>query len=150
MTMSLWKETENIGDFGTYSRCKQDPKTGEFVEKVYSVERMIRECRGLQIYSVFLKDLVCRLDIQCWRDNKGDLISPNMVLNNPSLHANEFKRILNADLTYPIILSFEKNRVCDGMHRLAKAVYEKHFYIKVFQLSEVLLERCQIRENKFF
>ena len=137
-TTRLWKETEHIGGFGTYSCFGYDTKTGKFVQKIYSIEKMILECRRLPVYSVFLESLDHHLDDLCWLNIEGNKISPNLVLNNPKLHTSEFKRMMKSDLFYPIIMSQDKKTIYDGMYRLARSFYEKHFYIKVFLLPECL------------
>ena len=60
-------------------------------------------------------------------------IRPTQVIstNQPQEH---YKRILEADLSYPILVYFDDNgslQVIDGMHRLAKAVMCESDYILV-------------------
>ena len=46
------------------------------------------------------------------------------------------KRTNNADLKYPIILT-DKGVICDGWHRLCKAVYQGDEYIKAIRIEKM-------------
>lgn len=63
-----------------------------------------------------------------WPDT-GNRFSPQDVLNNPKKYRQEMKKILRADLSYPILMY--KDELIDGYHRLAKAFMEKVPTIKV-------------------
>lgn len=57
----------------------------------------------------------------CWQ-HEGEIINNLFFLHH-------MKRVLNADLSYPIILS-EENLIFDGVHRLMKAKHLGLEYIK--------------------
>lgn len=44
-----------------------------------------------------------------------------------------FKRVQSSDISYPIILD-DEGFVCDGWHRIAKAIIEGHEFIKAKRL----------------
>jgi hypothetical protein len=79
---------------------------------VWSVPRLWELARDLPVTSMDLQALASELDSVCWFDEE-ELPTVRAV----ALHA---KRIFEADLDYPILLS-ASGHVMDGMHRLAKA-----------------------------
>lgn len=60
------------------------------------------------------------------------------VLNNPNMHPEEYKRTMNADLSYPIDIMYWKGRwlILDGLHRLMKASLLNVKDVKVRKISE--------------
>ena len=62
-----------------------------------------------------IKNLLSQLKIKDWSN-----FSPIQIVENKNISPNDYKRIINADLRYPIIIN-EKHKIIDGMHRLAKA-----------------------------
>lgn len=79
---------------------------------VYDVERLWRLAQELPIQTIFLSQVESELDYPYqWFKTKKP--SPREV-------AKHAKRIYEADLSYPIILS-AKGLVMDGTHRIAKA-----------------------------
>jgi hypothetical protein len=81
-------------------------------EKVWSLDIPIEE--------ISIEELKWHFDIPFWGHYK---LKPIDVINNPSNHEDEYKRIMNSDLQYPLDIMFWKERwlLLDGLHRLAKA-----------------------------
>jgi hypothetical protein len=63
----------------------------------------------------------------CWQHE-------NEVINN-DFFLHHMNRVLNSDLTYPIILS-EENLIFDGVHRLMKAKFLGLTYITYVQFEK--------------
>ena len=63
----------------------------------------------------------------CWQHNQ------EIINNDFFLH--HLQRIMNADLSYPIILS-EENYILDGVHRLMKCKYLNLEYISYKQFNK--------------
>ena len=86
-----------------------------------------------EVEKISLSELEWQLDIPFWDTSKERyVLTPNEVMNNPEKYAEQYKRIMNADLNYPIDIM--KNRkglweCLDGLHRVAKA--------KVLGMNEV-------------
>ena len=86
-----------------------------------------------EVEKISLSELEWQLDIPFWDTSKERyVLTPNEVMNNPEKYAEQYKRIMGADLNYPIDIM--KNRkglweCLDGLHRVAKA--------KVLGMNEV-------------
>ena len=63
----------------------------------------------------------------CWQHN-------DEIINN-EFFLHHLERVMNADLTYPIILS-EENYILDGVHRLMKAKYLGYAGIKFVKFKK--------------
>lgn len=69
-------------------------------------------------------DLEWHLDLPFFWENGGKYnLKPCEVLKNPELHQDEYKRIVEADLSFPIDVMEHKGRfvLLDGLHRLTRA-----------------------------
>jgi hypothetical protein len=65
------------------------------------------------------------LDVPLWRtQGQAFTLLPRDVLGDPQRHRDHHERTLNADLAYPIDVTFWRGRwiILDGIHRLLKAV----------------------------
>lgn len=58
---------------------------------------------------------------------------PGFLPNSFFDFVSDMKRVLDADMKYPIILD-DTGYVCDGWHRLAKAIFRGDKYIKAVRL----------------
>ena len=71
--------------------------------------------------------------------------SPQDVLDNPNKYKDDYERIMNADLKFPIIIS-KNNDVIDGIHRLIKAFSMKK-QIKAYVFDNNLLKKFLINKS---
>lgn len=115
--------------------------------RYYSVDIMMKYVWNLPVKYIFLEYLKNKLDALCWKDDIGQAISPNMVMNNMDLFSTHAKKITAADLKQPILVSENRSKIYDGMYRLAKSFKDKHFFIKsisvpyhIFSASQVNIE----------
>ncbi len=74
--------------------------------------------------------------LRCWNDAEGNSFGPyellrdwESALENP-LYTEHVKKILDADLSYPIWIYGNEYHIIDGMHRLVKAIITKEETIK--------------------
>lgn len=84
-----------------------------------------------------IDELIWLLDIPFWWQNGGKYnLTPNTVLNNPDKYERKYKKILNADLDYPIHIIYWKNSwmILDGLHRLSKQKLNEAKKIKVIKV----------------
>lgn len=76
------------------------------------------------VLEVPMKELRWHFDIPFWNKPNGGYydLTPNEVLANPEKYQEEYKRILNADLSHPVDIMTNKGRwlILDGLHRLVK------------------------------
>lgn len=69
-----------------------------------------------------------------WSTPGTPLFSAMNVLQHPDKYKDHYKRILDAELKYPIIIDKKTGYVIDGMHRLAKSymLNKRHIHAHVF------------------
>ena len=81
------------------------------------------------------------LEDKIWQINEH-VFSPIMVLKNPKKYVDDYKRIEEANLKYPIFIS--GSVIIDGYHRFTKAVLLKKKTISAFKFSKKLLNKFKI------
>ncbi len=83
---------------------------------VWNVEELWKAAEGMPIEHLRVELFTDQLEGTCWTDGEDEEVTPSWVLRHT-------RRILEADLSHPIII--DKNGVVlDGVHRLCKAVLE--------------------------
>ena len=75
--------------------------------------------------------LLQTLSYKGWGDPQGEQYSALDVLANPEKYPQEMQRIDNADLSYPIIVTYN-NYIVDGVHRLTRAYLEKQSTVNAY------------------
>jgi len=108
--------------------------------KIYSVDLMLAY---INLYKpeygwVNVDTLEHYLAKKTWGTNVGWGYSPMDVISNSVKFWDEYTRIKNADLEYPIIMT-KKGDIVDGVHRLAKAKLENKTQIKVYEFDKFLM-----------
>jgi len=77
--------------------------------------------------SMEVDELSWLLDLPVWSSRPPaplfDLV-PRTVIESPGVHVGHARRVLHADLSYPLLVHHHRGRwvVLDGLHRLAKLV----------------------------
>ena len=120
-------------------------------DNFYSVDMMIAflQLNKVPIINMDANKLYAELDYNVWDYyNRGSInaISPMMVIKYPKKYKHHYKRILDANLKYPIILSEQKGGriILDGYHRLTKAYIHKLKKIKTHVLSKKVLKKFKL------
>lgn len=94
-----------------------------------------------------VEDLLYQLEYQGWGDPiKNIKYSAIDVINNKENYMDEYKRILNANLNFPIIVSYDGN-IIDGIHRLSKAYLNNIKYIKAYIFDKKLMKKFIIGKS---
>ena len=77
----------------------------------------------LPVRDIPVAQLRWQLDLPWWRHgNKVFAVTPNQVRNDPETFVIQFRRMLDADLDFPIhVLERDRLILLDGFHRLLKA-----------------------------
>lgn len=86
-----------------------------------------------------MRNLEWHFDLPFWNTENGFYnLTPYEVLNNPDVYVEEFERIQNANLDYPLDIMFWKNKwlLLDGLHRLAKAKVQGMRSVKVRKIPQ--------------
>ena len=79
------------------------------------------------------------LDVPFWWTNNGFYnLAPREVVNNPEKYKEEYERVLNADLKYPLDVMFWRGRwlFLDGLHRFVKAYLQGEKIVKVRKIPQ--------------
>jgi hypothetical protein len=90
-------------------------------QKYWDVERLWQLAEQLPVEEIAIKDIQGPDEVT-WFSLDGPLPTCRAV-------AEHCRRILSADLSYPILLT-EDNRVFDGMHRIARVIMDQGDTIK--------------------
>jgi hypothetical protein len=99
---------------------------GEDGLDAWDVDRLIELSKSLPVKQVSLES-IAEIDSAYWFIDSRDRPTVRNVVDHARL-------IGEADLSYPIILSFD-GRVMDGMHRVAKALLEGRATIAAVQFD---------------
>ena len=106
---------------------------------VYSVDMLLAY---INIFTpvakkVNMKDIKYDTSIKGWGEKN---ISVDDVLKNPKKYKDDYNRIEEANLKYPIIMDKSGN-ILDGVHRFIKSKMQNKRYIKVYEIENTLLKK---------
>jgi disulfide oxidoreductase YuzD len=116
---------------------------------IYSVDMMFAYLNifGHTIQEIEISKLHRNLGYKSWGDPvKKIFYSPLMVLKDKEKYEKDFKRIENADLEYPIIVT-NNDEIIDGVHRLTKAHLKNIKTIKAYVFDEKLMKKFLIDDK---
>jgi len=101
---------------------------------IYLDESKLRDL-DIPVTQMQVSELEWLLDLPVWEmDNTDEWnLTPRQVLENKPYTMNHRKAIESADLAYPIVVTFNKEKwvILDGFHRLAKTYLLNQVLIKV-------------------
>jgi len=120
-------------------------------KNIYSVDMMLAYVNIYKPKNKFINidDYLDILDYKGWGDPKKNLYySPMNVIKNPKKYNDEYNRIIESNLKYPIII--DKNNIIDGVHRLSKAYLLGKKKIKAYFFNDKLLQLFLINNKKDF
>lgn len=82
------------------------------------------------------------------KENLWGSFSPMDVIRNPHKkeYAAHYKRIVDADLSYPLFVSGEHN-IIDGAHRLCKAILTDKKTVNAYVFNKTLMKKFVIHEG---
>ncbi len=108
---------------------------------IYSVYLIISyiEKNKPKTYTFETQKFLSKLKLKDWGPI-SNIYSPIDVLNNKNNYIDEYNRIINSDLKYPIVLN-ENHNIVDGMHRLTKAYLLNEKYIQAYIFDKELMEK---------
>lgn len=114
-------------------------------KNIYSVDLMFSY---INIYKpdsikINVNDYVNLLNFNAWGNPLKKLYLPHDVIKNQKKYKNDYNRIMNSNLKYPIII-IKNNIIVDGMHRLSKASSN----IKAYIFDDALLKKFLIDKNE--
>jgi hypothetical protein len=98
---------------------------GVLLDQPWDIERLL--ALDLPVGRTPVADLGWHLDLPFWReDGRWFALTPNEVRRHPGRHEEQWQRTLDADLRFPIHLTYRDARptIIDGLHRLLKTSIE--------------------------
>lgn len=109
-----------------------------FKKTILSVDLMIAYNNYHKVKPTRIPVPDINLNYKGWTDEKGNRYSPNDVLKNPKKYKEDYEKIMNADLSYPII-TIADAYVADGIHRIVYAKQTNAKTIKAinFELADI-------------
>jgi hypothetical protein len=116
---------------------------------IYNVEILWKLTNKLNTKKININKLTHNLNKVLWTivgKKRNKYITPNQVINDPFLSPNDYCKILNAELKYPIIIYDDDGDldVLDGLHRLCKAYLLGYKTIKIKYVTMELLNKSKI------
>lgn len=107
----------------------------------------------LPIEEIPLSDIENNMDIP-YREQEGTddrNLTPRMCIENFEKEIWHAKKVIEANLLYPIELYFHKDQriILDGVHRYTKAVREGHTMIKVRKVPEDIAQQTKRSDKKY-
>ena len=123
-------------------------KTYHDNKNIYSVDMMLAYINTHEhpITKIKIEELEPQMEENVWGD-----WSPVTVLEKRATkkYANDVKRIYEANLDYPIIVT-AKHTIVDGYHRVAKAMLHKNKEVRAYVFDSVLMKKCIVDKNMDF
>jgi len=126
--------------YHTYSDCCTTPSDRPYV---YSVDMMMAYVNLFKhpVVKIDISELLPQLILIRW--NNSALLDVLKDLNKNQTH---YKRIMDADLSYPIFVR-ENNDLIDGAHRLCKAILTGKKTINAYVFNKSLMKKFIIHEG---
>ena len=87
---------------------------------------------------ISIEILEWHFDIPFWNwNNEWYVLKPLDVINNPIKYKSQYDRVMQSDITYPIDVMMNKDRlvILDGLHRLVKCKFLGMNKVKVRIIS---------------
>jgi len=148
-TYNLFKTDGNKWMIMEYKESNADFKLSKRAGQTYtsdsgewSVDMLIELTENIKPEDVSVNSLEWNMDHNAWGKN----ITPKIVLDNPKKYKEEFKRIKEVSLNYPILLY--KGKLIDGYHRLSKAVFQNKKNIKAIILNKKQMDASRIDKER--
>jgi len=108
------------------------------VRKVWKLDYPVEE--------VAMEELAWHFAIPFWNTKNGFYdLTPQEVINDPTLFQEEYARTMRAGLNHPIDIMQNKGRwlILDGLHRLVKANILGYAYVKVRKIPRSEIPRIK-------
>jgi len=109
---------------------------------IYLVDLMFMYIKTITSTKIKLENMLPQLKIKDWGN-----FSPIEVIKNKSVSPEDYKRIIKADLRYPIIITNDY-KIIDGMHRLSKAFLLKKKYVRAYKIDDKTMDKFIISKRK--
>lgn len=118
----------------------------------YDVKKLWKLSSKLKTKRLSLNKLKHNLDKDYWTvidKNKERFVTPNQVIKDPYKSHVHFFKMMEADLSYPIIVYDDNGDldVLDGLHRLSKAKVEKRKTINVKIINDEILAKAKVKSR---
>ena len=125
------------------------PLTFSDSDKIYSVDMMFAYVNIFKPSTTDIKvsDHLYLFNENCWGEPEKNIkLSPGTVLKNPKKYKEHYKRIKNADLSYPIMMY--NGWIIDGVHRTLKAHLRGKKTLKAYVFPKDIFKKFLIRLDR--
>ena len=123
-------------------------RTAQKGKIIYCIDMMISYVELYKPRSnyVDIENYIEELQYDSWGEpENNNFFSPMDVINNPNKYKEEYKRIMDSDLKYPIMIY--NNNVLDGYHRIAKCKILKKNKIKAYDFTSEEMKKFIVNKN---
>ena len=151
---SFFKKIEQeIGEVPIPAKDHEKPEIFWRYYGTFAVQKMWEVTKREPDMIMSISDLKHNLDKDYWtlydENKKETYVAPNQVLANPALNPVDYQKILEADLSYSIIVYKDGDDldVIDGLHRLAKTIHLKKDVISVKMVTREMVEKGRISDT---
>ena len=119
--------------------------------KVYSEKKLWHITEDEPVYIIPFGMLSHNLDLDRWTiyvDGREKYITPNEVLADPSVSPEDYKKIIFADLKYPILVCNDDGflDILDGLHRLALLAMQGAPEVNIKFVTKPMLDMARYDE----
>jgi len=122
---------------------------------VYDVRKLWELTKNIPEIDIDIRVLKHNLDKDYWTvidkiTGKENYVTPNQVIQNQKISPEDYRKILEANLSYAVIIHIDSDNeldILDGLHRLSKVVMNKHTTIKAKILTDEILSKARIKKN---
>jgi hypothetical protein len=107
--------------------------------KIYGLLQKIKHIKPILLN---IDDLKFSMRNYCWRTKEKKLCKPIDIITNPTDedYKSHYKRIVEADLSYPILITTKYN-IIDGIHRVIKCIITGKTYIYCIVVPNKILQK---------
>ena len=100
----------------------------------------------ISVEEMNIDELTWHFDIPFWSTKNGFYdLEPTKVINFPENHREEYERIINSDLNYPLDIMRWKSRwvLLDGLHRLVKSSIKGLVVVRVRKIPKTAIHMIE-------
>ena len=110
----------------------------------FDVKTLHKLTGGMSSKSYDINNFIHILDQPVWWYYRKP-ITPRQVLNDRTKYVGHFKRIVNSNLKYPLLIT-QKGTLANGFHRLISAFLKGNTTIEAITVPNTILKKAQINK----
>lgn len=131
----------------TYAYDLKDVMNNRF-DYAWDQEQLWKIAKNKKVITYNMNDVKHWVYSPCWSEKKC-FISIFQVLNQPKIFYEHMKRIKNANIKYPLIVTENEcdkyGGILDGNHRFANMILNKKRKVKIVYFTKKELEKLKVK-----